>query len=166
MKFPCGRAGRQQLEFYPAPYRAPLRAFAALVFPWQGEEVLLCDIEDRGWCIPSGRVEPLETSIEAAKREAQEEAGALLEDVIYIGCYKIRERAEIKWADVYAARVGGLVDLDPQFESSDRKFVSLDELPEIYYVWNELTQMVFVHAQSTLNRHLQVRMGQCRGRIV
>lgn len=166
MKFPCGRAGRQQLEFYPAPYRAPLRAFAALVFPWQGEEVLLCDIEDRGWCIPSGRVEPTETSVEAAKREAQEEAGALLEDVIYIGCYKIRERAEIKWADVFAARVGGLVDLDPQFESSDRKFVTIEELPEIYYVWNDLTEMVFHHAQTTLNRHIQVTMRECRGRVV
>ena len=48
------------MEFFPAPYHAPLRAFAALVFPWHGDKILLCDIEDRGWCIPSGRVEPFE----------------------------------------------------------------------------------------------------------
>ena len=33
-KFPVGPYGRQRLQFYPAPFRAPLRAFAGLVFPW------------------------------------------------------------------------------------------------------------------------------------
>ena len=65
-KFPCGQYGRQKLEFYPAPFRSPLRAFAALVFPWHEEQVLLCNICDRGWCIPSGRVEPNESSLATA----------------------------------------------------------------------------------------------------
>ena len=69
-KFSAGKYGRQRLEFFPAPFRAPLRSFAALVFPWEGEQVLLCDIENRGWSIPSGRVEPDESSSEAACREA------------------------------------------------------------------------------------------------
>ena len=56
--------------------------------------------------------------------------------------------------------------LDPQFESSDRKFVTIEELPEIYYVWNDLTEMVFHHAQTTLNRHIQVTMREYRGRVV
>lgn len=156
MRFPCGRSGRQTLQFYPAPFRAPLRAFASLVFPWRGHEVLICEIEDRGWCIPSGRVEPDESSLDAAKREAIEEAGALLDDVIYIGCYRISERSEVRWADVYAARVGGLVELDPAFESTGRCFVTLDELPQLYYHWNDLTEAVFHHSQWSLVRHLEI----------
>ena len=77
-KFPAGKYGRQRLEFFPAPFQSPLRAFAALVFCWQDESILLCDIEDRGWSIPSGRVEPFESSEDAARREAIEEAGANL----------------------------------------------------------------------------------------
>jgi 8-oxo-dGTP diphosphatase len=157
MRFPCGRAGRQFLEFYPAPYRAPLRAFAALVFPWRETEVLICSIIDRGWCIPSGRVEPDETSVQAAKREAQEEAGAILDDVVYIGCYKIRDKGDVRWADVYTASVADLVDLDPNFESSGRQFVSFDKLPDIYYLWNPLTEAVFNHSRATLSRYLALK---------
>jgi 8-oxo-dGTP diphosphatase len=147
------------LEFFPAPYKAPLRAFASLVFPWQGDEVLICSIEDRGWCIPSGRVEPDETSIEAAKREAKEEAGAILANVIYIGCYRIQDKRDVRWADVYAASVCGLVDLDPQFESTGRQFITPEKLPDVYYLWNPLTEAVFRHAQETLTRHLHILGG-------
>lgn len=148
-----GRFGRQRLEFFPAPYRAPLRAFAALVFPWYGDNVLICNIEDRGWCIPSGRVEPDETSCEAALREAQEEAGALLRDVQYLGCYRVTERNEVRWVDVYAAHVEDLVEIGIPDESLGRKFVCLSELPDIYHLWNELTHEVFLYSKEVLERH-------------
>lgn len=152
-RFPCGQYGKQRLEFFPAPFRAPLRAFAALVFPWKDEEVLVCNIEDRGWCIPSGRVEPSESSLDAAIREAREEAGAILKEIHYIGCYKISQRGEVRWADVYAANVEGLTDLDPQFESIGRQFLTIDKLPEIYHLWNELTEAVFHQSKRVLTRH-------------
>ena len=82
-RFPAGQYGRQRLQFFAAPFRAPIRAFAGLVFPWQGDRVLVADILGRGWCIPSGRVEPTETSLDAVRREAQEEAGATLKDIQY-----------------------------------------------------------------------------------
>jgi 8-oxo-dGTP diphosphatase len=151
-RFPCGRYGKQRLEFYPAPFRAPLRAFAALVFPWQDGLVLLCDIARRGWCIPSGRVEPLESSLEAAKREALEEGGAILGDVQYIGCYKIHERQEVRWADCYTARVDRLEEMPTSEESRGRRFVSMQDLPETYHVWNRLTDLVFRHAYEVLSR--------------
>ncbi|MBS1723872.1 MAG: NUDIX domain-containing protein [Armatimonadetes bacterium] len=153
MKFPSGRYGRQSLEFHPAPFRAPLRAFAALVFPWCEDKVLICNIEDRGWCIPSGRVEPDESSLEAAVREAREEAGAILQDVLYLGCYRITERGEVRWADVYAARVTDLVDIPEGSESLGRQMLSPNELPEIYHLWNPLTEAVFKHSHEILKRH-------------
>lgn len=145
-RFPTGKYGRQTLRFHPAPFRAPLRAFAGLVFPWRGERVLLCDISGRGWCIPSGRVEPEEESIQAVKREAMEEAGAQLDDVQYIGCYEIIERSETRWADCFTASVGMLSEIQATQESRARQFFLLAELPESYHVWNELTEDVFRHA--------------------
>jgi len=42
---------------------------AALVFPFYGDRVVLADIQTRGWCIPSGHLEPGETAEEAVRRE-------------------------------------------------------------------------------------------------
>lgn len=151
-RFPTGQYGRQRLQFFPAPFRAPLRAFAALVFPWDGDRVLIADIEGRGWCIPSGRVEATETSLEAVKREALEEAGAHLRDLQYIGCYHISERREVRWADCYVGRVGELVEIGMQEESKGRRFVTIEELPAIYHLWNPLTRMVFEHSYEVLQR--------------
>jgi 8-oxo-dGTP diphosphatase len=117
-----------------------------------GEKVLVCDIDGRGWCIPSGRVEPEESSLEAIRREALEEAGAVLCDVDYIGCYQVNERHEIRWADCYSARVLQLVEVGMPEESKGVRLVTLDELPKIYHVWNELTQLVFEHSRQVVMR--------------
>lgn len=151
-KFPTGRYGRHKMEFFPAPFRAPLRAFAGLVFPWDDGKVVICDISDRGWSIPSGRVEPNETSLQAVMRESVEEAGAVLKDLQYIGCYRISERTEVRWADVYAARVQEWVEIGMQDESRGRQVVSLEELPEIYHLWTPLTEAVFKHSFEVLLR--------------
>lgn len=155
-RFPCGQYGRQKLTFHPAPFRPPLRAFAALVFPFQGEKVLICDIEDRGWCIPSGRVEPNETSCEAVLREAVEEGGVELSCCQYIGCYQIQEyeagKREVRWADVFAAEVSCLTDMPPGFESRGRQLVTMEELPAVYHLWNPLTEQIFQHAYEVVCR--------------
>jgi len=156
-RFPTGQYGRQRLQFFPAPFRAPLRAFAGLVFPWECQKVLIADIEGRGWCIPSGRVEPDESSLEAVRREALEEAGAILKDIQYIGCYHISERREVRWADCFVSRIDSLVEIGRQDESKGRKLVTLDELPAIYHLWNPLTRMVFEHSREVLER--QTRYG-------
>lgn len=143
--------------FFPAPFRAPIRAFAALVFPWQDDKVLIADIQDRGWCIPSGRVEPLESSIDAARREALEEAGAELENVQYIGCYQIVERGETRWADCFVATILALGEIRKTDESKGIRLVSLGELPEIYHLWSPLTKMVFEHSFEVITRFLANR---------
>jgi 8-oxo-dGTP diphosphatase len=154
-RFPSGCYGRQRLQFYPAPYRAPLRSFAALVFPWMDDKVLVANIDGRGWCIPSGRVEPFESSAEAAAREALEEGGAVLRGIQYMGCYRISERQEVRWADCYAACVEDLVEIGMQEESLGRQLVSLEELPDMYHLWNELTEQVFLHSREIVERHLR-----------
>jgi 8-oxo-dGTP diphosphatase len=117
-----------------------------------GDHVLVCDIDGRGWCIPSGRVEPAETSIDAAKREALEEAGAVLTDIDYIGCYHITEKREVRWADCYVARVTHLEEIRMPEESKGVRLVRLEELPCLYHLWNPLTQMVFEHSREVVLR--------------
>ena len=151
-RFPTGAYGRQRLEFFPAPRKAPLRAFAALVFPWVEDRVVICDIAGRGWCIPSGQVEPNETSAEAVRREALEEAGVELGSVHYIGCYRITEKSEVRWADCYTARVTCLAEITMPGESRERRVIDLRELPPLYHLWNELTELVFKHAYVALLR--------------
>ncbi len=151
-RFPAAKYGRQSMRFCPAPFRSPLRAFAVLVFAWQGEKVLICDIIERGWTVPSGRVEPEESSKEAAIREAQEEAGAILSALQYIGCYEIKERGEVRWADCYAAKVDDLVEIGAVAESRSRQLVGLSELPEIYHWWNDLSLLVFEHSKAVIAR--------------
>ncbi len=151
-RFPCGQYGRQKLQFFAAPYRAPIRAFAALVFPWHGDQIVLCNIADRGWCIPSGRVEPYENSLEAARREAVEEGGLVLSGIQYIGCYHISERHEVRWADCFAARVERFEEIQMCEESLGRQLYRLEEIGAIYHVWNELTELVFQHSKAVIDR--------------
>ena len=158
-RYPTGTYGRQKLEFYPAPFRAPLRSFAGLVFAWQGDRVLVCDIDGRGWCIPSGRVEPYESSLEAVRREALEEGGALLECIQYLGCYRISEKREVRWADCYAARVADLVEITMKEESKGRQLVTTDQLPTLYHLWNPLTEMLFDLSREVVERQEKQQAG-------
>lgn len=155
-KFLSSQYGRQKLDFFPAPYRAPLRAFAVFIYPWVNENIVLCDIESRGWCIPGGRVEPYETSSQAAHREALEEAGAILDRIQYIGCFKMTDntlrKSQVRWADAYTAKVKNLVPINPNFESKGRKLLTLEEIPNIYYQWNQLSQEVFKYSKEVLAR--------------
>lgn len=152
MRFPSGKYGRQTLQFYPAPFKAPIRAFAALAFPFEEGRVLVCDITDRGWCIPSGRVEAGESSLETAIREALEEGGAHLEGVQYIGCYQIHDRNETRWADCFTGSIRELVEIQVVEESRGRQFLALEDLPAIYHNWNDLTDRVFQHAFAIQER--------------
>jgi 8-oxo-dGTP diphosphatase len=140
------------MQFYQAPFRAPLRAFASLMFAWIENRVLLCNIRDRGWCIPSGRVELNESSREAAHRESMEEAGAELIHIDYIGCYKMFEKLEVRWADCFSAEVSSIGEITMPEESLGIRFATLDELPQLYHVWNPLTRMVFEHSYEILQR--------------
>ncbi len=114
--------------------------------------MLVADIAGRGWCVPSGRVEAMETSVEAVRREAQEEAGAILKEIQYIGCYHISQNNEVRWADCFVAEVDHLVEIGMKDESKGRQFVTMEELPAMYHLWSPLTKMVFEHSLEVLGR--------------
>lgn len=155
-KFNSWITGRQKIEFFPAPYRAPLRSYAVLVFVWHEDKVLVCDIQDRGWCVPGGKVEPQETSRDAARREALEEGGVILDQLIYIGCYRLSSATpnekHVRWADAFTANIESFVDIIPNAESKGRKLTEITSLPASYYMWNELLAKVFAYSKEILER--------------
>lgn len=152
MRFPTGKWGNKQLTFHPAPMRPPFRPFAALVFAWQDEKALICKIPRRGWCIPSGRVEPFESGAEAARREALEEGGALLDEIRYIGCYQIADKRNSLWAEAFTASISEFIDIPPESESEERRLVTPAELPDCYHFWDPLTQAVFEYSKGVFER--------------
>lgn len=81
-----------------------------------------------------------------------EEGGAVLRDVQYIGCYRVTERKELRWLDVFVAEVDSLCEIGCPDESKGRKLVSVDELPDLYYNWSPLVEEVFGHSRDVIDR--------------
>ena len=81
-------------------------------------------------------------------READEEAGAVLSHLEYIGCFRIVEGGETRWAESFSAHISRLGDIGRPRESLRRRLVSMAELPAVYYQWNELMEQVFEHSRD------------------
>ncbi|MCX7798761.1 MAG: NUDIX domain-containing protein [Fimbriimonadales bacterium] len=139
-----------------------MRPFVVLVFAWRGDRVLVCQIEDRGWCVPSGRIEAQEQPEDAARREALEEGGAVLGDLLYLGAYQIREATNVRWASCFVCELESLGPIPEWTESSACRLLTLDELPEVYHIWNPLTEQVFRYSFEVLQRHRERLRAACR----
>ncbi|MFM9872473.1 MAG: NUDIX hydrolase [Fimbriimonadaceae bacterium] len=150
MRFPTESSESQTMEFYPAPFTPEHDPFAVVCFIWQGDLVLLAKIANRGWCVPSGRIEPNETASQAAVRESKEEAGAKINKPVEIGTYKITNGEKMSWATAVTSHLISLEEFQTTQESSDRMLCPIEKLPEIYYLWNPLTEAVFHHSKNTL----------------
>ena len=148
IEFPEATIGTQTFRFHADRTSSPEAPYAVLVFGWDGNQVLVANIVGRGWCIPSGRVEPGETPVQAAIRESREEAGAELSEIVPIGCYEIWDGEITRWADCFNAQVTNFTEITVPNESLGIMMLSLENLPDVYYAWNPLMEAVFKHAAS------------------
>ena len=132
------------------PGDAPPDAFAALVFPFYGDRLVLAEIPGRGWCVPSGRVEAGESVEDAARRETFEEAGATLGRLAPLGGFVLTDRAtgEIRRAAAFLADVANLEDLPSGSESLGRMLIAVEEVEGAYFAWDALLAAVFAHAEE------------------
>lgn len=121
---------------------------AALVFPFYGDRVVLGDIAHRGWCIPSGHIEPGETSEEAVRREAWEEAGITLHRVAYLGHFILthRETGQVRHAPTFIGQVASFGDVPDNSESQGMMMASVEDVAGLYFSWDALLADVFAYA--------------------
>ena len=129
------------------------KLWAVLVFVFYGDKIVLADIAGRGWCIPSGKIEPGETIDEAAERECWEETGALLRPQRrrLIGCYRLvkRDAAQtVRYCPVFVAEASGLEPIPAGSESQGVFFAAVEEVADLYFHWDALMAAVFSYADE------------------
>lgn len=134
----------------------PVRSFAALVFAFYGDKLVLAELPGRGWCIPSGRIESGESAEEAARRETFEEAGVTLGRVACLGHFVLKDRTTgaVRHAPTFIADVQGLEEVPPESESTGRLLVHLEDIAGLYYSWDDLLAAVFEEAAAARERLL------------
>lgn len=156
--FPVVRWGDESVEFHAAPPPAAPSPFAALVFPFYGDRVVLANITGRGWCIPSGRIEPREEAAETARREAAEEAAIGIGEPILLGHYRFRSvGGALRISVAYIADVRSWEPFAPTEETQGRQLVGWEELAEAYCAWDPLLSAVFEFAWT--ERQQRMRTG-------
>jgi len=121
--------------------------FAVVVFAIHADGFLVADIPDRGWCVPSGRLEPGETPTETAIRETYEEVGALLLNPRRIGTYTFTAASGAKSrVPAFIGWVGDYGPLPAGSESRGVRIFTREELPHNYWLWDALMASVFDYA--------------------
>jgi 8-oxo-dGTP pyrophosphatase MutT (NUDIX family) len=160
-------AGRR-MQFVPdsVPAGAKVRYVVVLIGDEQGR-FLLAHIAERGYCAPSGHIEPGEAAEHAAIREAYEEAGAVIRCLEAIGYYRLQpcspavsssqeartgdEGAECI-APVFLAQLERLEPVPHGSESRGVRWATLKEMPQLYYQWSPLLEAVFRYARARIEQ--------------
>ena len=126
-------------------------ATTVVVFARHPGGFVLAAIPGRGWCTPSGHIEPHETHLDAALRETREEIGAELRDVRIIGRFLLTNSSGVRSAAIaFVGRVDTFGDLPAHTEATAVRVVPPEDLPSVYYRWDELLSRVFAYAERLL----------------
>jgi 8-oxo-dGTP diphosphatase len=144
--FPQAVWGQSSVSFAPGE-DVPAQFAAVVVFAIHEDGFVLANIHGRGWCVPSGRPEGGETALETAIRETAEEVGAALRDPILIGVYTLREPGgSIRHVPAFVGQVDVLGPLPEGTESRGVRVANRDELPQLYWLWDDLMAQMFDYA--------------------
>lgn len=160
--FPTVRWKKEQATFVPCDSEAEeptgFPRPAALVFPFYGDRVVLADILTRGWCIPSGHLEPGETAEEAVRRESFEEAGAILGKVLYLGYFVLTdaETGVVRHAPTFIASVTAIGAVPDGTESRGSQLANIEDIATLYFAWDALLAAVFALAYAKKQERLLV----------
>ena len=146
---PCNNEADEPVGF-PRP--------AALVFPFYGDQIVLADILTRGWCIPSGHLEPNETAEDAVRRESLEEAGATLGKVVYLGYFVLTDSKTgiVRHAPTFIASVTAIGAIPSGTESRGSQLANVEDIATLYFAWDELLAAVFALAYAKKQEQLLV----------
>ncbi|WP_114570233.1 RNA deprotection pyrophosphohydrolase [Exiguobacterium flavidum] len=95
-----------ELSFEDHPFsQRPLHVWVIAVYEGKW---LLTRHKQRGYEFPGGKVEQGETAEEAARREVMEETGGRIDEMHYIGQYRVRGRGDTVIKNIYFAKIAAL----------------------------------------------------------
>ncbi len=130
---------------------------AVVIFARSSGGYVLANIRERGWCTPSGRLEPGESHLEAALRETQEEIGGRLELATEIGRYVLQgEDGRTLRFPAYLGLVREFGDIPAGSESSAARCITFNALSTVYYRWDKLIERVFEFAERSAPTNLEI----------
>jgi 8-oxo-dGTP diphosphatase len=148
IKFPTVRWHETVVTFRPRrTWRGLQPVYAVLLFAFFGDRVVLSDIEGRGWSVPSGHLQEGETPEQAIRREAQEEAGIVLNKMEPLGVYLLQEADGTRWyAPVFVGEVAHFMSIPEGSESHGVLLIPPEDVQEVYHLWGPLIAQVFQYA--------------------
>lgn len=121
-------------------------------FCFQGDQLLLVDLNHRGWDFPGGHIEAGENPEDCFKREAMEE-GYIEGNCRLLGCITVDHCENILWNKesgypklgyqvFYQMDIEQIHPFQAEFESERRIFIKPEQVAEYYHDWNELYQKI------------------------
>ena len=99
------------------------------------DELLIVKNKDT-WTIPGGHPELYEYTIGTLVREIMEESSVSIKDIKYIGAVEVCELNDKYYQLRFVARVDKIHKFAKEYETSERKFVKLEELKK-YIKWHD-----------------------------
>jgi 8-oxo-dGTP pyrophosphatase MutT (NUDIX family) len=115
----------------------PIRFGVRMILVQDGEVLLVRHTYMPGWHFPGGSMQRWETPLEAAAREAREEAGVeLLEPPTFIGLFTGYQSGNSDHVAVYQCRNYRIGRASDRWEIAEVKRFALDALPpQLSYTW-------------------------------
>lgn len=125
-------------------------------FCFYKNQLLLVNLDHRGWDFPGGHIETNETPLECVKREVMEE-GYVEGKCHFLGYIVVDHSENLKWKiDSPYPRIGYQLfyhmDIEKvhhfvgEYEASERLFIDPVEVYDYYHDWNKLYQEMLDYA--------------------
>ncbi|AMQ04822.1 MULTISPECIES: NUDIX hydrolase [Sporosarcina] len=136
-------------------------------FCFKDGQLLMVDLDDRGWDFPGGHIEVDETAEVCFRREAMEE-GYVTGDCVLLGSIEIDHNENPLWNEhspypkvgyqvFYKMDITELHPFEAKYESSRRIFIPFEDVSKYYKGWHATYEKIMCEVQGRcLNENQEI----------